>query len=175
MNVPDDALDALTDRDPRGRDIAAAELGDLLRAKALDPAIATLVVSQLVAAAVNDPTHAVRESALNSILEASIHYHLPLELFTPLLPELTTMDPELLEYTLYLLGSTQDPAAAELIRPFLDHPSVHLGPHLHRRRGRAHQQLRLAGEDRRRQNHSRPGERRTGPGKKHARRMDQLS
>ncbi|MHA6764334.1 HEAT repeat domain-containing protein [Streptacidiphilus sp. PAMC 29251] len=126
MNALHRALEALTDRTPRTRDIAAAELGDLLRGHALDAPTAVLVVARLVAFTVNEPDRTVRESALNSISEAFNHYRLPLELFTALVPELEGSEPELIGHTLYILGATQDPAAAALIRPLLGHadPSV---------------------------------------------------
>jgi HEAT repeat protein len=121
MKALQNALEALSDHAPRTRDIAAAELGDLLRDNALDQATAVLAIARLVAFTVNEPDQTVRESALNSISEAFNHYRLPLDLFTPLAPELATMTPELLNHTLYILGATQDPAAAVLIQPFLDH------------------------------------------------------
>ncbi|MCW2916397.1 MAG: hypothetical protein JWN52_4465 [Actinomycetia bacterium] len=122
MKALHDALEALTDRAPRTRDIAAAELGDLLRNNALDHSTAVLAVSRLVALTVNDPDRTVRESALNSISEAFNHYRLPLGLFTALVPEMAAMEPELLSHTIYILGATQDPAAAVLIQPFHGHP-----------------------------------------------------
>ncbi len=67
----------------------------------------------------NDRT--VRESALNSISEAFNHYRLPRDLFTALVPAMAAMEPELLGHTLYILGATQDPAAAVMIRPLLGH------------------------------------------------------
>lgn len=121
MNKLRNALHGLSDPAPRTRDIAAAELGDLLRDNALDDTDAVLAIGPLVTAAVNDPDRTVRESALNSISEAFNHYRLSLDLFTPLVPELAGMDSELLGYALYILGATRDPAAATLIRPFLEH------------------------------------------------------
>ncbi|MEU4175500.1 hypothetical protein [Streptomyces sp. NPDC026589] len=49
------ALDALTDRDPNRRDVAAAVLGDLLRGTALDTDTACLTVGRLVGLAVDEP------------------------------------------------------------------------------------------------------------------------
>ncbi|MFE0654625.1 hypothetical protein ACFVZH_39595 [Streptomyces sp. NPDC059534] len=69
MNEMLAALEALTDRDPNRRVVAADVLGDLLRGTALDADSARLVVGRLVSAAVNDPVIKVRESALNSISE----------------------------------------------------------------------------------------------------------
>lgn len=70
MKALHNALETLTDATPRTRDIAAAELGDLLRGNALDEATAAMVVSRLVDFTVNEPIATVRESALNSISEA---------------------------------------------------------------------------------------------------------
>lgn len=116
------ALDALTDRDLNRRDVAAAVLGDLLRGTALDTDTACLVVGRLVSLAVNEPETKVRESALNSISEAFNHHRLPLDLVEPLATAMPTMEHELLEYALYVLGATHDPRARPLIEPFLHHP-----------------------------------------------------
>ncbi|WP_245689628.1 HEAT repeat domain-containing protein [Streptomyces chattanoogensis] len=116
-----DALAALAGPVPRTRDIAAAELGDRLRGGSLPQAAAELVVSRLVGRTVGEPDRGVRESALHSVGEACIDYAFPLELFLPLVPGMAGMDPELLGHTLGILGSTRNPAAAPLVRPFLGH------------------------------------------------------
>ncbi|MFJ1709895.1 hypothetical protein [Kitasatospora sp. NPDC088346] len=122
MNDMFEALEALTDRDPDRRDIAAAVLGDLLRGAALDADSARLAVGRLVSVAVNEPVTKVRESALNSISEAFNHYRLPLTLVEPLAAATPTMERALLVHTLYILGATHDPQARPLIEPFLHHP-----------------------------------------------------
>ncbi|MFJ8164168.1 hypothetical protein ACIRBY_25025 [Streptomyces sp. NPDC096136] len=116
------ALEALTDRDPSRRDVAADILGDLLRGTALDTDSARLVVGRLVSLAVNERVTTVRESALNSISEAFNHHRLPLDLVEPLTVAMPTMERELLEHALYILGATHDPQARPLIEPFLHHP-----------------------------------------------------
>ncbi|MFB7373448.1 hypothetical protein ACFC0D_26775 [Streptomyces sp. NPDC056222] len=121
MNTMFKALEALTDRDPDRRDVAAAVLGDLLRGAALDADSARLVVGRLVSVAVNEPVTKVRESALNSISEAFNHYDLPLPLVEPLVAAMPTMERELLVHTLYILGATHAPQARPLIESFLHH------------------------------------------------------
>ncbi|MFC1402191.1 MULTISPECIES: hypothetical protein [Streptacidiphilus] len=116
------ALEALTDCDPDHRDVAADTLGDLLRGTALDTDTARLVVGRLVGLAVSEPVRKVRESALNSISEAFNHHRLPLDLIEPLATATPTLERELLEYVLYMLGATYDPRALLLIEPFLHHP-----------------------------------------------------
>lgn len=116
------ALEALTDGDPDRRDLAAEALGDLLRGAALDGDTASLVVGRLVGLAVAEPVTKVRESALNAVGEAFDHHTLSWELVEPLVPVLGTLDSELLQYALHILGSTQDPRARSLIEPFLRHP-----------------------------------------------------
>ncbi|WP_037605778.1 HEAT repeat domain-containing protein [Streptacidiphilus rugosus] len=116
------ALEALTDRDPNRRDAAADTLGDLLRDTALDTDTAHLVVGRLISLAFNEPETKVRESALNSISEAFNHHRLPLDLVEPLAIAMPTMESELLEHALYILGATHDPRARLLIEPFLHHP-----------------------------------------------------
>ncbi|MER7576857.1 hypothetical protein [Streptomyces sp. NPDC126514] len=116
------ALEALSDRDPNRRDVAADALGDLLRGAALDADTARLVVGRLVGLTVNEQVAKVRESALNSISEAFNHHRLPLDLVEPLASSMPTMERELLEYALYILGATHDPRARPLIGPFLHHP-----------------------------------------------------
>ncbi|MFJ9415230.1 hypothetical protein ACIRPT_13815 [Streptomyces sp. NPDC101227] len=117
------ALAALVGSVPRTRDVAAAELGDRLRGGSLDRAAAELVVTRLVALVVDEPDddHGVRESALHSVSEAFPQYPFPLALFLPLVPGMAEREAELLVHTLCILGSTQDPAAAALVRPHLGH------------------------------------------------------
>ncbi|MET8631151.1 hypothetical protein ABZW30_47030 [Kitasatospora sp. NPDC004669] len=122
MNDMFEALEALTDRDPDRRDVAADLLGDLLRGAALDADCARMVVGRLVSVAVNGPVTTVRESALNSISEAFDHYRLPLTLVEPLAAAMPTMERELVVHTLYILGATRDPQAQPLIESFLHHP-----------------------------------------------------
>ncbi|MET8036839.1 hypothetical protein [Streptomyces sp. NPDC005345] len=122
MNDVFAALEALTDRDPDRRDVAADTLGDLLRGTALDTDTARLVVGRLVSRAVNEPVAKVCESALNSISEAFNHHPLSLSLVEPLAAAMPTMELELLPHALYILGATHDPQARLLIEPFLRHP-----------------------------------------------------
>ncbi|WP_327419835.1 hypothetical protein OG963_00985 [Streptomyces sp. NBC_01707] len=75
----------------------------------------------MVSLAINEPVAKVRESALNQISEAFNHHHLPLNLGEPLAEVMTTMEPELLAHTLYILGATHDAQASPLIEPFLNH------------------------------------------------------
>ncbi|MFD7446184.1 hypothetical protein [Streptomyces sp. NPDC059909] len=118
------ALEALTDRDPNRRDVAACVFGDLLRGNALDADSTRLVVGRLVGLAVNEPVAMVRESALNSISEAFNHHSLPLGIVQPLAAAMPTMEPELLAHSLYIFGATHDPQARPLIDPFLNHPDA---------------------------------------------------
>lgn len=122
MNDMFEALEALTDRDPDRRDVAADVLGELLRGAALDVDSARLVVGRLVSVAVNEPVTKVRESALNSTSEAFDRYRLPLALVEPLTAAMPTMERQLLVHTLYIFGATRDPQARPLIEPFLQHP-----------------------------------------------------
>ncbi|WP_369258831.1 HEAT repeat domain-containing protein [Streptomyces sp. R35] len=69
-----------------------------------------------------EPETKVRESALNSISEDFNHHRLPLDLGEPLATAMPTMEHELLEYALYVLGATHDRRARPLIEPFLHHP-----------------------------------------------------
>ncbi|MFI6056165.1 HEAT repeat domain-containing protein [Streptomyces violascens] len=123
MNVVFAALEALTNRDPNRRDVAADTLGDLLRGNALDADTPRLVVGRLVSLAINESETKVRESALNSISEAFNRHGLPLDLVEPLATAMPTMEHELLEHALYILGATHDPRARSLIEPFLLHPN----------------------------------------------------
>ncbi|MEU4093348.1 hypothetical protein [Streptomyces sp. NPDC026673] len=116
------ALEALTERDPDRRDLAAASLGDLLRGTALDTDAARLVVGRLVRLTVNEPVTRVRESALNAVSEAFNHHRLPLDLVKPLAAAMPTMEPEILGHAIYILGATHAPTALPMIEPFLAHP-----------------------------------------------------
>ncbi|MFJ4677231.1 hypothetical protein [Kitasatospora sp. NPDC088783] len=121
MNDIITALEALTDRDPNGRDVAVDTLGDLLCGTALDTDTARLVVGRLVSLTVNEPVTKVRESALNATGEAFNHHRLPLDLVEPLAVAMPTPERELLEHCLYILGATHDPKARLLVDPFLHH------------------------------------------------------
>lgn len=123
MNDMFEAVEALTDRDPDRRDVAADVLGDLLGGPPLDADSAHLFVGRLVSVAVNEPVTKVREAALNSISEAFDHHRLPLTLVEPLAAAIPTMERALLVHTLYILGATHDPQARPLIEPFLHHPA----------------------------------------------------
>jgi HEAT repeat protein len=116
------AMEALTSRDADQRDVAAAELGDLLRGNALDADAVRLVVGRLVSLVVNEPVAKVRESALNSISEAFDLHSLPLDVVEPLTAAMPTMVRELLEHALYILGATHAQQARPLIESFLHHP-----------------------------------------------------
>lgn len=119
-----EALEALDAPDTRARDFAADSLGDLLQRPALTQADAELAVSRLVALFVRDPDHGVREAALNSICEAFNRRRLPLRLFEDLVPIPPTLENDLLQYALHILGSTQDPAAEAAVSPFVTHPDA---------------------------------------------------
>ncbi|MBM7436865.1 hypothetical protein [Streptomyces sp. HB132] len=117
-----DVIEALTDHDPRRRDLAAETLDDVLRGSALDTDTARLLVGHLVRLAVEDPVTGVRESALNAIGGALRHHRLPFGLVGPLGPAMRTMTPELLLHSLFVLGATHDERARPLLEPFLRHP-----------------------------------------------------
>jgi hypothetical protein len=90
---------------------------------ALDADTALLVVGRLVSLAINESETKVRESALNSISEVFNHHRLPLDLVEPWATAMPTMEHELLEHALYILGATHDPQARSVIEPFLLHPT----------------------------------------------------
>ena len=115
-------LEALNDGDPDRRDLAAEALGDLLRGAAQDTDTVHLVIGELVGLAVVEPETKVRESALNAVAEAFVHYSLPLGLVEPLASVVRTLEPALMGYVLHIFGSTQDPRARPLVEPFLHHP-----------------------------------------------------
>jgi hypothetical protein len=91
-------LDQLAHHDRRQRDLAADELGDLLRTGALDQADTERTAAHLVTTAVHDADPAVRESALHAIVEAFNHRALPLRLFDALRHQLTSLEPALLDH-----------------------------------------------------------------------------
>jgi HEAT repeat protein len=116
-------LDQLTHADPRRRDLAADELGDLLRAGAYNQADTEQSVTHLVTTALHDIDPTVRESALHAINEAFNHRALPLRLFDALQRDLAVLEPALLDYALNILACTHDPAARPAIEVFLNHPN----------------------------------------------------
>ncbi|MFJ8896915.1 hypothetical protein ACIRCZ_20200 [Leifsonia sp. NPDC102414] len=115
------ALEALTDRDPDRRDLAAASLGDRLRGTTLGADTARLVVGRLVSLTVNEPITRVWESALNAVSESFNHHRLPLDLVKPLAAAMPTMEPEILAHTIYILGATRADGATD-VRAFPQPP-----------------------------------------------------
>ncbi|MDX3455661.1 hypothetical protein PV396_27610 [Streptomyces sp. ME02-8801-2C] len=122
MDDISEALAALTDREPDRRDVAADTLGDILRSSGPSADTARMIVGRLVSVAIDEPVTKIRESALNAISEAVDHHRLPLDLVALLTAAMPTMEPELLEHALYILGATHAPQASQLIEPFLHHP-----------------------------------------------------
>ncbi|MQY05286.1 HEAT repeat domain-containing protein [Actinomadura macrotermitis] len=122
MEPLDESLARLGDPDPRRRDVAAAEIGDLLRGGGLGFAAATAAVARLVESALGEQDFLARESALHAITEAFGRYEFPLEVVAPLATGRAGIEPVLLGYVLYILSATHDPRACPLVRPFLDHP-----------------------------------------------------
>ena len=119
-------LDQLTHADPRRRDLAADELGDLLRAGAYNQADTEQIVTLLVTAALHDIDPTVREAALHAVNEAFNHRALPLRLLDALRDHLASLEPALLDYALNILACAHDPAARPAIEAFLDHPNPDL-------------------------------------------------
>jgi HEAT repeat protein len=120
--IAQDALARLAHPDSRQRELAAAELGDLLRSDAVDLTNAELVITRLVELVLTDQEHTIAEEALNSIGEGFGHLELPLRLVMPLVRRMPSLPPDLIEYALNILGCTHDPAARPMIVAYLEHP-----------------------------------------------------
>ncbi|MGQ4406707.1 HEAT repeat domain-containing protein [Streptomyces hayashii] len=103
------------------RDAAAEQLSDLLRGRTLTQHEAETAVARLLTAAIEDPDHAVRESALNAIGNAFELRGLPLHLVAGLAPHLPRMTAPLLAHALGILGATRDPDAHPMIEPYQHH------------------------------------------------------
>jgi HEAT repeat protein len=116
-------LEQFTHTDPRRRDLAADELGDLLRAGAYNQADTEQAVTHLVTTALHDIDPPVRETALHAVNEAFNHRTLPLRLFDALQGHLASLELALLDYALNILACTHDPAARPAIEALLKHPS----------------------------------------------------
>lgn len=123
MNLALALLIGLNAPNPGDRDVAAEQLGDLLRGPSLTQDETEATVACLLTAAIRDPDDAVRESALNAIGNASERRDLPLPLVAGLAPWLRTMTAPLLEHALGILGSTRDPDAHPMIEPYRQHPT----------------------------------------------------
>jgi HEAT repeat protein len=122
MNLPADLLAGLHAPNPRDRDAAAEQLGDLLHGPSLTQDETEAAVVCLLTVGINDPDGAVRESALNAVGNAYERRDLPLHLVAGLAPRLHTMPAPLLEHALGILGATRDPDAHPMIEPFRHHP-----------------------------------------------------
>ncbi|NUT96200.1 MAG: hypothetical protein HOY78_29655 [Saccharothrix sp.] len=110
---------ALGSAEPRDREVAAAELGDLLRGGGLDAATTERAVARLVEVAVEDSDRDVVEEALHAIGEV---HEVPLRLVLPLTRRMPGWDEHLLDHALAILACTHDPAAKALVEAYADHP-----------------------------------------------------
>jgi hypothetical protein len=106
--------------DARHRDRAADELGDLLEARSLTVHETHRVVTELVAAAQSERDGKAREAQLHALTYA---VEPPFEIVEALTSLMPVLDAEQLGYCLWILGSTGDPAAAEVIGRFSEHPN----------------------------------------------------
>ncbi|MCP3805099.1 NAD(P)H-dependent oxidoreductase [Allokutzneria sp. A3M-2-11 16] len=116
-----DAVSRLAHPDPRQRELAAAELGDLLRGNALDATGVEVVITGLVNLALGDDDPVIIEEALHAISEGAYRRILPSHLVMPLVRRMPSLTPELLEYVLDILASTRDPAVRPVLIAHLDH------------------------------------------------------
>ena len=115
-------LARLADPDSGVRAAAADEASDYFRGQIAGQGAAEAAVARLVAVAVVDGEEAVREAALHACGEAVGYYDLPLALFEPLVPLMSSLSVELIGYVLGILGATHDPAARPVIASFASHP-----------------------------------------------------
>ncbi|MFJ3590457.1 HEAT repeat domain-containing protein [Streptomyces sp. NBC_01259] len=116
------AWEELNGSDAGRRDLCLDVISDVLETARLTPGDAERAVEHLVAVALSDEGHPVRESALHAVLTASTHYELPYRVVEPLAVGADAFESVLLDYVLGVLGSTHDQAVLPVVERFLQHP-----------------------------------------------------
>ncbi|MEU9088183.1 HEAT repeat domain-containing protein [Streptomyces sp. NPDC048357] len=104
------------------RDGCLEVVSDMLETGRLSQDGAERAVERLVAVALSDESHTLRESALHAICTAATPYELPYRVVEPLAAGVDGFEPLLLEYVLAVLGSTDDRAVLPVLERFLRHP-----------------------------------------------------
>ncbi|WP_197684034.1 FMN-dependent NADH-azoreductase [Allokutzneria albata] len=115
------ALTRLAHPEPRQRELAAAELGDLLRGNALKARAAETVIAGLVDLVLRDHDPVVTEEALHAIGEGLPHRDPPSQLVMPLVQRMPSLAPNLLEHVFGILACTRDRAVRPVIKSYSDH------------------------------------------------------
>jgi hypothetical protein len=125
--------------DPRTRDLAAAEIADLLEAgqvgeKEFNSAVPTLIQAALVE---RDPD--AKESLFNALSAAATATRTwPVD-WTPIAASLADLEPDCLDHALVILGFSGDRTYRHQIEPFLKHANKAV-------RSEAMEALRMLGE-----------------------------
>ncbi|MEU7605631.1 hypothetical protein [Streptomyces sp. NPDC041003] len=103
------------------RDSCLEVVCDVLETGRLAQADAERAIERLVAVALSDESHTLRESALHAICTATTPYELPYRVVEPLAAGVDGFEPLLLGYVLAVLGSTDDRAVLPVVERFLRH------------------------------------------------------
>jgi hypothetical protein len=119
-------LSRVSATDPRVRDLAAAEIADLLEADQLDEKEFKNAVPALIQAALSEQDPETKESLFNALSEAATATRTwPID-WGPIATSLTELKPDCLEHALVILSFSGDVKYRPVIEPFLRHPNKHV-------------------------------------------------
>jgi hypothetical protein len=107
--------------DPRARDVAAAELGDLIAGDQLSEKAYIQMATVLVPIALAETDPQARESMFHALSEVTRTTPVEAVEWEPLAMRLDLLPSDCLEYSLYLLGSSRNPKYIARLEPFLKH------------------------------------------------------
>jgi hypothetical protein len=114
-------LQRLESPNPRDRDLAAAELGDLLEADYLNLREYLRTVRRLIKAALAEPDAVARECMFNSLSYASILPKAARSNWDPIADALGKLDNPCLEHALGILGDVGKPEYESFLAPYTRH------------------------------------------------------
>jgi len=109
--------------DPEVRDLAAAEIGDLLEADMVPLPVCRWLMPILVERAIAEPDLWVQERLFSAISSASVEVLSGGLNWDPIAADLNRLDPACLEHALDILGFSANAKYRKMIRGFLKHPS----------------------------------------------------
>ena len=111
-------IDQLRSDTAKRRELAADYLGDLLEGSSLTTGDHEIIAAALVRAALDESNVDTRESQLNAI---AYSFELSFGTVEPLIALMSSLDAEQIDYCLWILAATHDPAAEPTITSYAQH------------------------------------------------------
>jgi hypothetical protein len=121
-----DLLKRMHAADPRERDLAAAELGDLFEADYLQERDFVMAIPKLIQAALAESDPVAKESMFDALSSAATLEKAGLVTWEPIAAHIEELAPDCLEHALVILGFTGDVKYRPVIKPFLRHPDKYI-------------------------------------------------